>query len=263
MFKLVRRLLLIPVLLVVAAVAALFWSDSLLKKGVEAGGSAALGVRTTVGKASLGLLSGHISLSGLSVANPTGFKPSPLLDVPEASAKVSFGSVLKSVIEVPLLEIRGARLRIEQGPGGSNVGAVMDYMKGRPGSGGSDGKKLVIRTLRILDTTVTAEVGALGQTVASKEITIPKIEVENVGEGGGGAVVAEVAATVMRALLDSVARNGAGILPADLTTDIGTRLQGILGSGRIKALDGIPADANPAGRVVEGLRDVLGGKKKP
>src|SRR5205814_1980323 len=95
-----------PILLVILLVVGLlFFVDSAAKAGIQRGGTYAMGVDTSVSSVSIGLLSGKLSMSGLKVANPTGFKSDRFMSLGQGDVAVSLGSLTKDTIIVPTLAL--------------------------------------------------------------------------------------------------------------------------------------------------------------
>jgi hypothetical protein len=72
MKKLLRVVLVVVAVLAVAIGAAWYFIDSLVKKGIEEGGTYTLQTQTTVESVNLSLLKGSMTMDGLQVANPEG-----------------------------------------------------------------------------------------------------------------------------------------------------------------------------------------------
>ena len=81
LLKPIKLLLWFCVLLIVLVLGAGFFADGLAKKGIEAGGTEALGVETTVGGCNVGFFSGTFSLEDLAIANHQSNNISILLNI--------------------------------------------------------------------------------------------------------------------------------------------------------------------------------------
>lgn len=245
---------LVIVLLVAGLVVAWFSINSLVKKGVEAGGTYALGVNTTLASADVGILSGSLSLSGLKVDNPKGFASPAFLSLGNVSASISLATLREPVIVVPTFSMDNLDVYLERKPDGANYRVIMDNLGkigggsggGSGGSGGGstpgkpaptgDEKKLVVNDLRLRKITIHADLlggpGAVGQVIGNAaKVTIPldEIHLTNVGKtgtgvGGTGVTVSQLSAIIVQAVLNAAAEKGGGILPADLLTDLNSGL---------------------------------------
>jgi uncharacterized protein involved in outer membrane biogenesis len=277
--KLVAVLLIVVVGLVVAGV---FYIDSVARAAIEVAGTQALGVKTTVDKVSIGLLSGQAGLNQLNVANPPDYKAPQFLALGEGSVTVTPASLLENVIRVPKIEFSDIDISFEQNVGGkSNVDVILANLKKFAGEGSSSGgggggseKKFVVDELTITNVTVTAR--AQGMPIADQGITIkvPKIQLKDIGSGGKdpmglNQLSALVVSTVLQAVLDA----SGGQLPAvfvqgltnglgdignvfakgvgSIGVDLGNGLQGIGGDLGKGITEGIGKAAEGVGKGIE------------
>jgi hypothetical protein len=266
MFKILKRLLLLPILLVVALVAFALTIDGIAKRAIESGGKGALGTDTTVDDADVGLFTGNIAAEGFKVSNPPGTAEGHILTVTKTTAKVDPKRLLGGTIRIPELSLAGVNLTLERGIAESNYGPVLDHMaKSKSGSEG-EGRRLILEVVRIEDVTVSVKLRAAGRDVIVKELKIPKIELTNVGaEGNKGVVMAELTAEVVKALFSAAAEKGGGILPPDVLGDLGTRFRDAIkgASGGLRIFDSISKDGKSVDKVVDGLKSILkSGEKK-
>lgn len=287
--KLVIKLLAVGalgiVLLVVAAGLAL---DPLVQGAIEKGGSLATGTRTSVEAVDVGLWSGRIELTELSVDNPGGFRDEAFLRFASARLDADAIGLLSPTVDVPLFALEGLTVNIERTGNGTNYGAILDHLEGLSGGESSTSKpdepasdettppseapaepqQQTLRIGRILVSDVTANVHldlALAQT--SNTLQLERFELNDFeSTGTPDENVARLTRAIVRALLDSVAASGG--LPADLAADLKGELQsfgqhiGERGSALRGELEGAAQDA---GRNVEGavkdLKRALGGDR--
>jgi uncharacterized protein involved in outer membrane biogenesis len=288
------------VLVGAGVVVALVFADSLAKKGIEAGGTYALGVNTRVDGVSLHVFSGRMSMSGLDVANPAGFASPHFLGMKKGDVAVSLGSLQQDVVEIPTLTLSGIDVNLERGAAGSNYGTILDNLKKLQGSGpapasGGSEKKLVIRELTIDGIAIHADMlgapGQIGQAINSAakiNIPIDRIQLKDVGKtgsgvGGSGVSMQELSSIIVQAVLAAAADKGGGILPADLLGDLKGGLSalgglkdlsvsvvgkageaaGQLGGAVGKIGEGAGKALNDAGKgIADGIGGLFGGGKK-
>ena len=274
------------ILLVVLSVGgAFFYVDTIVKAGIEKGGTYALGVPTRVGSVRPGLVDGRFGLDSLTVANPSGFDGDNFFELGSIDVEVTLPSLMEDIVRVPLLSLDGIAVDIEKNARGTNYGAILDSL-GRFEGGGDEeeaaegGKQFVIEKLSI--TNVKAD---LSLDFAGKEsellVEVPQILLTDVGSDGG-VNMGELTALITKAVLEAVMESGG--LPSALLSDLQGRL-GDLGSVDIElpegagravaaynegdkvgaateALDSIDDDrAKQASDVVKGLGGLLGSKK--
>lgn len=281
MKKLAKRLViagLLLVLLVVGGVVYLLASvNALAKKGIEAGGSYALGVPTTVDSVSIGLLSGQASLANLSVANPQGFASPHFLKLGGGSVAVSLGSLQTEVVEIPTFALSNIDVRLERKGDSGNYQKILDNLKTVTGSGGGGGtpqpspgggpeKKFIVRDLTITNVRVELDLlgagGAVGEALNSATkipVSIDKIELKNVGKtgegvAGSGVTMGQLASIIVQAVLSAAAEKGGGLFPADMLGDL---------QGRLTSLGGLKdlgmAVTGQAGEAVKKVEETVKG----
>lgn len=255
----------VAVLLIVVVglgVAGIFYIDSVARAAIEVAGTQALGVKTTVDKVSIGLLSGQAGLNDLNVANPPDYKSQHFLALGEGSVTVTPASLLENVIRVPKIEFSDIDISFEQNVGGkSNVDVILANLKKFAGDGSSSGggggseKKFVVDELTITNVTVTAR--AQGMPIADQGITIkvPKIQLKDIGSGGKdpmglNQLSALVVSTVLQAVLDA----SGGQLPAVFVQGLTNGL-GDIGNVFAKGVGSIGVDL---GNGLQGIGGDLG-----
>jgi hypothetical protein len=265
--------------LVLLVGAVLFYLGPLLARAIERGAGSALGVETSVDSVRPGLLSGRLELSGLRVANPTGFASPDFLRLREGRVAVDFASLRADTVEIPELALEGIELHLERKVGaGTNYGAILDHLrsletaeasKPAEASAGDEapGKKFVIRELRIQDVAARLRLAPELGRLTELDVEVPEIRLQNVGSGAeGGVRLEELCGLIVRALLDAVVRKGGdlGAMGRDLQLRLRglDRLAGGVAGGLKAAGEDSPQLEERAGQVLRGLGDVLGSQPK-
>lgn len=271
MKKLVKAMLVLVVLLVVIVVGAVvgvgMYANQLAKKGIERGGTYALGVPTTVDSVSIGLLSGKFGMSGLNVANPGGggYTSSHFLSLGSGNVAVNYSTLQQPVVDLPELTLRKIDVSLEKKGGKANYQTILDNLKKLQDSGSSkpstgDEKKLVIQKLLIEDIKINVDMvdaGGLGQ-LAKLTIPLEKIELDNVGKTGTGVqgtgvTMEQLASIIVQAVLNAATEKAGGILPAELLNDLQSSL------GQLNALKELPMKVmGDVKNVVDNLGKDLG-----
>jgi len=238
---------LIVVLLVAGVFAAVASINTLAKKGIEKGGTYALGVPTTLDGASIGLFSGELGLSGLKVGNPDGFKAPHFMTLGEGEVAVSLASLREDTVRVPRFTLDTIDVRLERKSGSSNYGQILENVKKVTGSDTEpapqpqqdSGKKFVIDELLIKDVTVTLDMlgldGPAGAivgdatrvTVPIKEIKLSHVGQTGTGVKGSGVTISELASLIVEAVLAATVEQGGGLIPGDILGDLQGRLASI------------------------------------
>jgi len=196
--------------------------DAIVREGVEVGGSSVLGVRTQLKGASVSLLGEKVTLKGLDVANPEGFENASFVKADLVSVSAQVSGLMKKEVHLYEVILESPKFSYEVPfiGGKSNVDVLMDNMKSwSPPKPANEPKgepmKFRIDLLRV--TNATVHVVYLGQPVT---ITLPEIELKNMGDGHGNGIPPD---RIVAALL------------VNITGSIGAQLAG-LGKGGFELL---------------------------
>ena len=226
--KLSKILTLVVLGVVLACVLAVVFIDRLAKTGIQAGGTAALGVPTRVDAVHVGLISGQADIADLRVGNPAGFKAPHFLTLHSGAVAVTIPSLMKDTIEVPYIMLEGVDLYVEKNKDGqANYQVIMGSQKQHESkktepAKSDEGKKLIIKEVKITNVTMhTDGLSPLGPV----KVVVPEILLTNVGTADGAGVgTAEVINVIVKAIFASAIANGAGLLPADVLKDMNAGL---------------------------------------
>lgn len=263
MKKLIKIIILLIVLVIVlvGGLIALGVSqiDSLVRRGIEAGGTYALGAPTTLQKADVGILRGTFAMEGLSVGNPKGEWKSPhFLSLAQGGVALNAQSLRGDVVELPKLALGGIDARLERRDGQSNYSVILDNLKklsgdsgkAPPSTSGGGEKRFVVKELEIRDVKVTIDmvgsssgVGAVVSDLAKVTIPIDSIVLRDIGTPGSqnaglkqtGVTLNDLVSIVVQAVLGAAADKGGGVIPADVLGDLKGRLAGLDGLKDLKS----------------------------
>lgn len=230
--KLVLLVFVLIVLVVGAVIAAFLAIDSIAKRGIESGGTYALGVPTTLDSASVGILGGTFSMSGLKVANPSGFGSAPFMSLGTGGVAVTFSSLREPVVQLPRLALDNLNVSLEKKGGKANYNVILDNLKklnsgDSPKPSGGE-KKFVIKDLSLTNIKIGVDMlevpGGVGQ-LAKISIPIDEIKLQNVGQtgtgvAGTGVTMEQLSSIIVQAVLKAAADKGGGILPAEILGDL-------------------------------------------
>ena len=247
MKTLVKFVIFVIVIALVAIAGVTYYLDSIAKKAVEYGGSKALGVTTTVNKLHISLLDGSSSLDGFTIANPKGFSDENFMEITQAKVAIDIHSLLSDTVHIAGISLSGLQLSLEQSSQSSNVKSLLaniprakkstptvkttETTKSSPSS--DSGKKFIVDLIVLEDIGVTAKLQALGTQLSDVSLTVPRIELNNVGQQQGGMMISELIQYVVEQVLNEVANNSNSLSPA-----LAAMLQGNLAS-----VDGLKAGA--------------------
>lgn len=227
---------LLVLLLVVGVLIAFRSIDAIAKKAIEGGGTYVLGVKTTVDSADVGVFAGTFRMSGLSVANPEGYKSDHFMKLPSAGMDVTLGTLMEDTIRLPQLTIGKLDINLDGSGGTANYKQILEHIKGLESGGSqtgakSEGKKFVIETLTIEGATVhVVNLGGVSQAVGAVEVDVPQVKLEGVGtkEPLG---LDELVSVIVKTVLSTTVQAGGGIIPADVLGDLQGQLAGLSSLG--------------------------------
>lgn len=248
----IKLFVLILVVVVVVIGAATFYLDTIAKKAIEFGGSEALGVATTVDDLDISILDGSTSLSGFSIANPQGFSDNLFMVLKQGKVNIDTATLMSDVIHISEISFVGLHLSLEQSSQSSNVkellGNVPQPKSSSPATqseaptsspSSQSAKKFVVDRLILDDIAVSAKIQALGAKLSDVSLTVPRIELTNIGQQQGGMMMPELVEYIVTELINAIAKNSSSLSPA-----LASMLKGDLAS-----IDGIKAGARDAATV--------------
>jgi hypothetical protein len=240
MKALFKILIVLVVLVGLVFAGAFFYVDTIAKKAIEKGGEAALGVPTSLDDLHISLIGGEAELQGLLVANPAGFVKPDFLGLKQGDVAVSLGSLMDDTVRIPRVRLSGIRINLEQKGTRNNIEPILARTKQMAAQGQSTGsskrtaeggKKFIVEYFSLTDVQVDADLDLLGQ-VSRVNLTLPKIELKNLGAKEQGLPLEEVIQQVVQAVLSTVQSSSAQLSPA---------LARLL-AGELKGIDGIRSE---------------------
>jgi hypothetical protein len=252
--KTLLRIAVVLVLLILVVLGGLWFGlDGLLRRGVEQGGTRALGVPTRLDSVHLSVSSGRLSLSGLEVDNPPGFEARPFLKLGTGNTQVELDSLRSDVVRVPTLELADVELLLQRREGRSNYGTILDNLERFSGKDGKppaeedpDAKRFMIGSIVIKNVVADFDLLPVGGQLTRAKVTIPLLTLENVGTAEGGATLAQITARVVEALLQASLQGAGGVLSPELLRDLESQLRK-LGAETLKLPEGVLGD------LIEGM----------
>jgi len=265
--RLVVRLGIGLLLLVVLAIGlAWIFQDSVVKAAIQRGGGWATGVETRVDDVSAALVGGKLEMSGLSLANPAGFSTEPCFALRSAKADWESRSVLSEEIHLREIAIDGLALRIERNASGTNFAQILGHRstgESKPPAAESETKrKLVVDKIVLNDVSAELVLADMPLATGPMRVTVPRIEIKDFRtDGPTHELVGKLLSAVVQAALDASLAAGGGIFPADLTRDLRGQLDAAKADLDSLLQERLGTSVDEAGKALEGLKDVFGGKK--
>lgn len=199
-----------------AAITVYLALGNIVASAVEKHGSALLGTPVTVERVEVALFDGYLSVHGLKVKNPRGFKAETIFSLAEIVVEVDLATVREDLIIVKRLSLIEPHIFLElEVPEGSNLATlgrnVDAYVAKREGrsighrgappparevsadASGDPGPRLIIREFQML----RAELFSGSDAKLPSLQKFPDFEITDVGADKGGATLAEVAQYIL------------------------------------------------------------------
>lgn len=243
---LVRICIVILALIIIVALGVHFFLDSAVKRGVETVGPKLTKTDVTLAGVHISLISGSGKLKGLVIGNPDGYKSPHAISVGNAGLALKPGTVFSDKLVITSINVDSPEITFEGSIKGlgmkDNLQQILDNVNGS--TGGSKGtnvsvsgatpneekkanKKLEVDDFQITGAKLDANIE--GKTLT---LTLPTIQLTNLGTGPDGITVAELTKKVIAAIKDAaekeVASNAGSLTKGaeNLTKGLGTNAGG-------------------------------------
>lgn len=186
----------VVVLVIAAVVLVVVNLNSFVRTVVETASTQSLGLKTTLGGASVSLLGGSVSLSDFKVASPAGFEAPAFIDVGGLGLQVGYSELRSDPIRVGNISVSKPRLVIEQKGLKLNLAAAMEAMPASDPN--AKPPNLIVGTISVTGAEVVLRPGipGLAQEIV---VALPDLTVSDVGTGAGaenGVAIKKVVLTV-------------------------------------------------------------------
>jgi hypothetical protein len=207
MFK--KSLITFIFLLVAAIVGVYMYFDAIIKHSIETYGSQAINSRISVGNVSTSLKDGLVSISGVKIANPAGFKERNVFELDNISVSMDIKSLFSKLINIHYVHINSPVIIYELGPLGDNLSEFKKKVHSdhgtTPGSPneGAQAKKIIISDFRITNAVATVSLAQLVQ----KSTKLPEIRISEIGQKQGGVTVSEASEQITDEVVRVVAES--------------------------------------------------------
>jgi len=266
MKTIIKIIAILVVLIVIAFVALIAFglsqADAFVKAAIEKGGTYATQTTTTVDEVNLGITDGSFSMSGLSIANPTGFTSEHFLFLQGTSVKLDTASLTSETISIPSVTFDGLDIILDKGNDPSNYNTILASLKrfettdstpAPDNADGSGGKKVTIDSLTLSNIDIrVANMPGVSLLTGDIAINIPSIELKDIGKDQP-MTAAEITNLVIKTVLTAAVEAGGGILPTDILGDLSNGLSSLTSLSDM----GITAIGSTGQIVGEQLNNVL------
>ncbi len=208
--------LVVAIVLVVAGAMYLVFqnADGIVKGIIEEVGTEMTGSRVSVGDVKLRLADGSGTITGLQIANPEGFSKANIFEIDKITLGIDPGSLTGPVYILNEIEIDGARVLAEQNMSGTNVEVMKknieqaaDRVTAQLGldSGAeveetTDDVRLMVSKFRFVNSSARLVTEQFGE----HELTVPGINLSNLGTKEKGLTPEELATEAVSALVKQV-----------------------------------------------------------
>lgn len=234
------------VLALIGYVTLQFFLGSIVKTGVNQVGPRVTQSKVELGGASLSPLSGTGTLTNLNVGNPTGWSSGNLLHVSRVQFDVEPMSVFDETLVINELVVEQPEFVYETKIVSSNLGDLLKNIEASVGQGAdkttpdpqAKPRKFIVRHFHLAGAKVAVGVGP-----AAVPLSLPAIELKDLGVAEGGLTSGQLAGVVLRELMPQIIA---------ATTDAASTLGGTMGSAASESLK----------KAGENLKKFLGGNKK-
>jgi len=264
--KILRIVLLAIVVLIVCIVILIhLFCNSLLKTGIEIGASSTLNVAVKIDDVDFSILGGKISFQNLVIDNPPGYKHDRLLEVGEARIAVSAGSLLKDTVHIKEIMFDNVNVVLEQR--GIKSNNLQDVIKSIPKEEEAEpeeetkkaAKKLRIGNLELTNITVRAKLLPIPGKKDTVTIKLDPIRMTDLGSDDK-MDVAKLSGKILLAIATGVAKQGAGLLPDEMTDAMKTTLGVTVELGKSAAEGGkkiLEKGADAGKGLIEGVKGLF------
>jgi hypothetical protein len=209
------------VLIIVIVLAITLFANTAIKKGIQIAGTKALGVNVDVDSVNLSILRGRIAISNLVIDNPPDYELEKMLQLKDCVVDVDVGSLMTDTIHIEEITLDGMNFVLEQKTLTKNN--IKDILNALPKSEPSDepeqeekeegaGKNLNIVKLDLTDISVQAKLLPIPGKSDTVNINLAPISMTNLGTGGE-MDFASLARKILLAVVQGIAKDGAGVLP--------------------------------------------------
>jgi hypothetical protein len=204
----------------------------LVKLAIESFGPDMMQAEVRVSSVKISATDGQGKLSGLNLGNPKGFKTNHAFRADTIEIVIEPASITGNLIVLHKVLIDGPNIIYEKGDGGSNFDTIQHNVEAYLGGGEKKGKddkgerkKVVIDSFIIRN----AKINYGGKI----DLSLPDIELHNIGKQSGGTSPAQVIKTIIAELNAKIIPALANTVPigkvGDMVHDAGHSVKSLLG----------------------------------
>ncbi len=256
----------------------IFFGEKSIETAIETGATKAMKVGVELDGVSLKLFKGKAGIYDLVVQNPSGYEHENLMTLDRADIWMDIGSVFKDTVVIKEFTLDGMNLVIEQKGTTNNLKDVINNLpksekeakERKKEAGEKAGKKLKIEKLTIKNVKVRADLLPVPGKATTVTLALDPIVLEDIG-GDNGINSVMLTQKILVAIAGGVTKQGASLLPEDITGSMKDALETTLGVGEDLLKQGgkilepgkdLGKELEETGKdVMEGVKGIFGGKK--
>ncbi len=244
--------------------------DEIVRFGTEKGLQHALLVPATVGGAEVNLAEQWVELRDITIPNPEGYKTSHAMKFGVIRAEIDAASFRTNERRVKLVLVSGPDISFEQKLRTSNIQQLLDNVSRLAGTAEKEPPppadpetepKLLIDKVLIQDTVVRFTLPVANVVASDKGNASMKIATTEINDFGGGKQMtpAEALQMFIAVILETVIKNGKGILSAETLASLEGSMKGLPGGVAGRAGDAAGTVGGVVTTVSDELQKALGG----
>lgn len=270
MARLRKIVVALAVLIVAVVIAAVFFLDAAAARILATAATSVLGTDTTVRSLHLGLVDGRSVADGLRIEQPAGFPKGEMISVGHVAITAGLRELLSNDVVVEAIELKGVTVNLVEAGGKLNLQVVADRVASGDGAPAPSKapaaaaqpsqRTVVVRKLTVSEIQVTAS-GTTGiSDGATVSVTIPDIEVSDLGTNTTvGDLSEQLAQQIFEKLLVAIVQARIEGLPTEISAGLQSAASNLQGA----AQGVIDAATSGVGQALEGvggaLKGLLGG----
>jgi hypothetical protein len=217
----VKVIIVLVVLLIVGLVIGFLSLNRIVKRGVETVGPAMAKVEVKVKDVDISPFSGAGKIQGLLVGNPPGFKSPSAVQVGAVGIKVEPRSLMGDKMIIRSIRMESPEITFEGDLSGNNLSKILENVQGteEKAPATKEEAKAKSRKLQVDEFVLAgAKVHVNSPLLAGKTATvsIPDINLTNLGQGPEGITPAELTKLVLKQVIEGTVKSIGGNL-GDLT----------------------------------------------
>ncbi len=259
---------LLGILLIIVAVVLLAWmmGEKAVKVGVENAATKTLGVDVGIDDIDINIFKGQLGIQGLEVRNPSGYELKNLLELNKGNIQVTLKSLMGDTVKIDQLKLDGINLVLEQKGLTNNLQEILKNLE-KPGAkpapaepGKKKGKNLEITELEITNVKVIVKLIPIAGQGQTADLALEPIKMQNLGTDkmmDTGVLVSKI----LVAITEGVAKEGAGVLPADMVGGLSDTLK-VSTTFIEKGKEIIESGKETGKEIAEGIKGIFKSKEE-